>query len=123
VVLVGGALNRRSGGICGPQALQFIQTLRVDLCFLGACAVDVRHGLSAWDAEEAVLKRAMVEASGETAVAVTADKLGAAAPFGIAPIGDLDHLVVEASTPPAMAAAFQEKGVRVHFASAGLQRP
>jgi DeoR/GlpR family transcriptional regulator of sugar metabolism len=83
---------------------------------VGACAVDARAGVAAFDAEEAALKQAMVEASGGVAVAVTVEKLGTAAPHLVAPVSALTDLVVEADAAADVLDPLRACGVRVHVA-------
>ena len=78
-LLLGGRLDHRAGGAVGARTVRDVQGLQADLCFVGACAVDARAGVAGFDAEEAALKQAMVEASGGVAVAATSEKLGTAA--------------------------------------------
>lgn len=44
----------------------------------------------------------MIEVSGRVVTAVLNDKLGASAPFTIAPLAALDQLVIEADAPAAL---------------------
>ena len=85
VILIGGRIARGAAGSLGATALLQIQQIRADLCFLGACAFDPDEGVAAFDAEDAELKRAMVKASGQIAIALTSEKLMTAAPFAVAP--------------------------------------
>lgn len=86
-------------GSVGSTALLQIQQIKADLCFLGACALDPDEGVAAFDAEEAEIKRAMVKASGQIAVAMTSEKLMTAAPFAVAAASAVDYLFVEADVP------------------------
>jgi len=107
VILVGGRIARGAAGSLGATALLQIQQIRADLCFLGACAFDPDEGVAAFDAEDAELKRAMVGASGQIAIALTSEKLMTAAPFSVAPASAVDHLFVEADVPAARVATLQ----------------
>ncbi|MFC5740912.1 DeoR/GlpR family DNA-binding transcription regulator [Dyella tabacisoli] len=118
ILLIGGRINPRIGAAVGAQALQEIQRVRADLCFPGACAIDAGSGLWGFDSEEVLLKRAMIEASGETIIAVTHDKLGATATHRVAGIADVQHLVVEHDVDRAARAAFTARSVTVHRADA-----
>jgi DeoR/GlpR family transcriptional regulator of sugar metabolism len=95
VILIGGRIAKGAAGSLGATALLQIQQIKADLCFLGACAFDPVEGLAAFDAEDAELKRAMVQASGHIAVAMTSEKLMTAAPFAVAQACAIDHLFVE----------------------------
>jgi DeoR/GlpR family transcriptional regulator of sugar metabolism len=107
VILVGGRISRGAAGSLGATALLQIQQMRADLCFLGACAFDPDEGLAAFDAEDAELKRAMVKASGQLAIALTSEKLMTAAPFAVAPASGVDHLFVETDVPAARLARLE----------------
>ena len=118
ILLLGGRVNPRSGATTGAQALLEIQRIRADLCFPGACAIDAESGLWSFDSEEMLLKRAMIEASGETVIVVTDDKLGATATYRVAGIDEVQHLVVEHGAATPMVDAFLVHGVAVHRAGA-----
>ena len=117
ILLIGGRVDARIGAAVGAQAVQEIQRVRADLCFPGACAVDASSGLWGFDSEEALLKRAMVEASGETVVVATSDKLGTVATHRVAGIDEVQHLVVEHDVGRALRASFSAHGLVVHRAN------
>jgi DeoR/GlpR family transcriptional regulator of sugar metabolism len=116
LIVIGGRVDPRSGAALGARALRDVSELRVDLAFLGACAVDARAGLAAFDAEEAEFKRLIAERAKCVAAAVTTDKLGTAAPFAVAPVSRLAHIVVEADAPEGALARLRRAGVRIHRA-------
>jgi len=118
VLLIGGRIDAAIGGTVGAQAVEQVRRVRADLCFPGACAVDVAHGLWGFDSEEALFKRAMIEASDEAVVVATDDKLGAVATHQVAELSRVQHLVVEHSADRGTRAAFAAKGVAVHRAEA-----
>jgi len=116
LIVIGGRVDPRSGAALGARALRDAREIRVDLAFLGACAVDVRAGVAAFDAEEAEFKRLIAEGAKAVAAAVTTDKLATAAPFAVAPVSRLTHLVVEADAPESALAPLRSAGVSVHRA-------
>jgi len=118
ILLIGGRIDTSIGAAVGAQAIQEIGRVRADLCFPGACAIDSLHGLWSFDSEEALLKRAMIEASGETVVVVTQEKLGSAATHQIANIEEIQHLVIEHAVDRASRLVFSARGVAVHRADA-----
>ncbi len=95
VILIGGRVTKQVGGSVGATALLQVQQLKVDLCFLGACALDPIEGIAVFDAEDAELKRAMIKASGQVVVAMTSEKLMTSASFVVAPATAIDYLIVE----------------------------
>ena len=115
VEVIGGRLDPRSGALVGARALREVMEVRADLAVIGACALDASAGLTAFDAEEAAIKRAASERSGAVLCAATADKIGTGAPFFVLPVGGVTHLVTEARG--AAVGALQEAGVAVHGVS------
>jgi DeoR/GlpR family transcriptional regulator of sugar metabolism len=118
ILLIGGRIDRRVGAAVGAQTVLDISRIRADLCFPGTCAIDPKTGVWGIDSEESLIKRAMLENSGETAIVVTADKFGAAATHHIASVSQIDHLVVEHDVDAAICAAFEAQSVTVHRADA-----
>ena len=116
LIVIGGRVDPRSGAALGARALRDAREIRVDLAFLGACAVDAKAGVAAFDAEEAEFKRLIAERAKLVVAAVTTDKLGTTAPFAVAPTSRLAHLVVEADAPARALAALRRAGVSVHRA-------
>jgi DeoR/GlpR family transcriptional regulator of sugar metabolism len=117
IILIGGRLNEISGGTSGATALAQVQQIRADFCFLGACALDAGEGAAAFDAEDAAFKRALVAASTQVAVAVTNEKLATAAPYRVASLAQIDHLIVEADAAPQHLAALRQCGVALRVAA------
>jgi DeoR/GlpR family transcriptional regulator of sugar metabolism len=116
VLAIGGRIDPKIGGSIGSMALRQIQGIRADLCFPGVCSADAETGLWTFDPEEVVLKRAMIEASGETVVVATREKLITAATHHTAPVNSIAHLVVERSTDAEILEAWRAAGTSVHVA-------
>ncbi|WP_422510296.1 DeoR/GlpR family DNA-binding transcription regulator [Stenotrophomonas sp. GZD-301] len=117
VTLIGGRVDPRIGAAVGAQALEAIAALRVDVCFIGTCAVDADAGIWAVDGEEAALKRALLSASSRCVVVATTDKLGAQAAHRIGSVEQIDLLVLDADAPLAQVEAFTRRGVDILRAS------
>ncbi|MCA3444028.1 MAG: DeoR/GlpR transcriptional regulator [Rhodobacter sp.] len=93
VLLIGGRLFRHSMVAVGSIASEGFASLRADLCFVGVTGLHADMGLTTGDAEEATIKRRIMEQSGETIVLATPDKIGSTSPFRIAPLNRLSTLV------------------------------
>ncbi len=117
LVLIGGRVDPRSGAALGARAFRDAREIRVDLAFLGACAVDAAAGVAAFGAEEAEFKRLIAGLAAAVAAAVTTEKLGTTAPFFIMPVAALTWLVAEADAPDAALEPMRATGVRVLVAS------
>ncbi|RLJ40020.1 DeoR/GlpR family DNA-binding transcription regulator [Acidovorax sp. 106] len=118
VLMLGGRLFRHSMVNVGASVVEAAARLRADLYLMGVTGVHSTAGLTTGDFEEAAVKRALHERAAETVVLASADKLGAASPFTIAPLSELAALVVPASTPAALRKKLQADGVKVSTATA-----
>ncbi len=118
VLVLGGRLFRHSMVNVGASVVEAAARLRADLYLMGVTGVHATAGLTTGDFEEAAVKRALHERAAETVVLASADKLGAASPFTIAPLSALAALVVPASTPAALRRKIQAGGVKVSTAMA-----
>jgi DeoR/GlpR family transcriptional regulator of sugar metabolism len=119
ILMIGGRVDQRAGSAVGIQAALEIRRIRADLCFPGTCAIDADTGIWGMNNEEALVKRAMIESSGETAIVVTTDKFAAVAAHQIAALDQIDHLVVEHGVDRNVLAAFKAKSINVHRADKG----
>jgi DeoR/GlpR family transcriptional regulator of sugar metabolism len=111
VVLIGGRLLKESQVTVGAAAVDALRQVRADACVLGICSLHPELGVTAIDHDEAHVKRAMVDASAEVIALATADKLHTAAPWLVAPVTDVSHLVTDAGDD--LTAGFAAAGVSV----------
>jgi DeoR/GlpR family transcriptional regulator of sugar metabolism len=96
VVLIGGRLLKDPQVTVGPEAIEALRAVNADVCVLGICSLHPEVGVTATDHDEAHVKRAMVDSAAEVIALATADKLRTAAPWVVAPLADVTHLVTDA---------------------------
>lgn len=111
VVLVGGRLLKASQVTVGAAAVDAFRQVHADACVLGVCSLHPETGVTTTEHEEALTKRAMVEASAEVIALATADKLGTASPWVVGPLTDVTHLVTDAGE--ALTAPYAAAGLSV----------
>lgn len=104
LVLTGGPWDPVTRAFAGPQARAVVASYRADLALLGACAIHPRLGLTAVDAEDAALKRALIDGAAHRVLLSDASKLETVAPHAVCPLSDLDLVVCDAAPPWLMAA-------------------
>ena len=110
LVLAGGDWLPAPRIFVGEAALATVRAHRADIAFLGACALHPRAGLTAHDAQEAAIKRAMVEGAARRIVLTDATKLDVVAPSAVASLQELD-LVVSDAQPAWLRAAVKVERV------------
>ena len=116
LIMIGGRIDPLTGAALGGQALRDLDAIRIDVAFLGACAIDAEAGLAAFHLDDAEFKRTAAMAATTVVTTATNGKLGTSAPFRIIPAARLTHLIMESDASPAMVAAFQAIGIETHLA-------
>jgi DeoR/GlpR family transcriptional regulator of sugar metabolism len=104
VLLLGGRLFKHSVVAVGAETAESLRQINADLCFLGVTGVHSEAGLTTANAEEAAIKRLLIERAAETWVLASSEKLGAASPFVIASLAEVAGLIVERDAPDAAVA-------------------
>jgi DeoR family transcriptional regulator, fructose operon transcriptional repressor len=111
--LLGGRVRGVTQAAVGDQTLRVLDSIRVDIAFIGTNAISVRHGLSTPDSEEAAVKRAMVRAANYVVVAADSSKVGREDFVSFAPISSVDTLITDAELDDADRQALVAQGVEV----------
>lgn len=113
VVVIGGKLYKDSLVTIGSTALDMLRSMHVDLCMLGICSLHPDVGVTTPDLEEAAVKRAMMACASQTMAIATAEKLGTASNYVVAPITALTYLVTERTIPEDVLDGYRMAGVTV----------
>ena len=117
VILLGGRINANTGGALGITALQQLQQIYFDQCFLGVCALDADEGLTAFDFDDAEFKRALIARSGLVTVAVTNEKLSSIARYQVASCAQVSTVIVEYDAPQDRLATLRATDIDIIVAS------
>ncbi|MBX5227115.1 DeoR/GlpR transcriptional regulator [Rhizobium sp. NLR9b] len=116
VIVIGGMVDRQTGGALGAKALRDMEQISPDLCILGACGIDLEAGITTFGFEDAEFKRFAASRSKKVMAAVTSEKFGTAAPHSILPVAHCECLVVEHDADPGVLAGYRERGCRTVIA-------
>ena len=111
--LLGGQVRGLTQATVGERAVGMLESLRVDIAFIGTNGISVRHGLSTPDPGEAAVKRAMVGCANFVVVVADSSKIGREEFVSFAPIDRVDVLVTDSEITPEDRAVFTEHGVDV----------
>ena len=99
VEIIGGRLFKHSIVTVGAVAIEAIGRFRPDTYFMGVTGIHPELGLTTGDPEEAAVKRMLCRLAAETVVLASSEKLGAASPYVVAPLSEIDAIVVEGAMP------------------------
>ena len=113
LLLPGGSMRRPEGTIVGPLAQQTLTGLRFDTTILTCCAAAPAVGVTAYDVEDAAIKRALRNASERTILIAEGAKFTRSAMAVVCRLDEIDVLVTDDSAPAEVLADLSESGVRV----------
>lgn len=97
----------------GAETVRASSSINTNLCLQGIWSLHPEAGITHPNLAEAQVKRAMIESADRLVASASADELGTASSFVVAPASAVIHLVTEESVPEADLAPFRELGVEV----------
>ena len=112
VVLTGGS-RTPSDALVGPLAVAALETLHVDLLFLGAHGIDADAGLTTPNLLEAETNRALARSARRTVVVADSTKWGTLGMSRFLTLEDVDVLVTDDGLPDDARTHLADAGVRV----------
>lgn len=113
LIMLGGLVDPYVGGCVDANAVARLAEMNVDTCFIGACAVSVPTGVSAFNVADATFKRALRDAGQRIVVMATTEKLGTRAPHRIAAVGEIGKFVLESDVPADAMDALVQAGASI----------
>jgi DeoR/GlpR family transcriptional regulator of sugar metabolism len=111
VVMPGGRLAKDARALVGAATIDALRPIRADVLVLGVCSLHPDVGITVNELEESYVKRLMIENAAEVVAVSSADKLGSAAPYVVASIEELTHLVTERSCASDRLDAYRALGI------------
>ncbi len=112
-VLLGGNILRKGHTTIGHVAVEFLQDIHADLCFLGITSVDPVFGLTEDNRQETTIKKAVINASNTVVSMVISSKLNTRQSFKVCDINSLDVIVTELNPDDDILFPYKAKGIKV----------
>jgi DeoR/GlpR family transcriptional regulator of sugar metabolism len=116
LLLPGGEPRPGEQALVGPLTLASLRALRFDVAVLSPCAFGIETGLTAFDLDDAAVKRQAMAVSARTIVLADSAKWDRAALAHICPADRPDVLITDPGAPEDQRAALADRGVLVHVA-------
>lgn len=111
VILAGGEVRNKDGGVTGEATLDFISQFRLDFGILGISGIDYDGSLLDFDYHEVRVKRAIIENSRCVYLGVDHSKFGRNAMVKLGTIADVDLIITDAKPPEEIDAFARENEV------------
>lgn len=100
IIIAGGELRSRDGGIIGEATLDFISQFRLDFGILGISGIDSDGSLLEFDYNEVRTKRAIIENSRNVILVADGSKFGRNAMVNLGSISLVDAIYTDTLPPP-----------------------
>ena len=116
LILTGGIVRTGEHSLIGHLAERAFSEFRVDKLFLGVGGVDLQAGLTEYNLEDALVKRAMLAAAKERILVVDASKFGRVAFASVGSLDAIDRVVTDTSVAPEIVERLRQLDIEVILA-------
>jgi DeoR family transcriptional regulator, glycerol-3-phosphate regulon repressor len=99
VLIAGGLLRQRDGGIIGPATTEFIERFRLDFGIIGVSGIDSDGSLLDFDYQETLNAKAIIGSSRETILVADHSKFGRRAMSRFGHLSQIDWLFTDMDLP------------------------
>ncbi|MER6444114.1 DeoR/GlpR family DNA-binding transcription regulator [Streptomyces venezuelae] len=113
LLLPGGQPRAAEGALTGPLTLASLAALRFDTAVMGCCGLSAAEGLTAYDLDDAAVKKASIASARRIVLATDSSKIGRTAHAYVGPSTLLHTLVTDTSAPLAEITALEDAGTAV----------
>lgn len=117
VIVAGGLVRPRDGGIVGPLTIDFIQQFRVDFGIIGISGIDLDGTLLDFDYREVRAARAIIDNSRKVFLAADHTKFGRNAMVRLGSIGEIDALFTDRMPVESVTEALSASEIELHVAA------
>jgi len=116
VIVAGGQVRARDGGIIGEATIDFIHQFKVDIGLIGISGIDDDGSLLEFDYQEVRVAQAIIQNSRQVFLAADYSKFHRNPVVRQGNIGQLDALFTDRAPPDPIVGLLREHGVQVHIA-------
>lgn len=114
IIVAGGMVRHRDGGIVGPLTIDFIQQFRVDFGIIGISGIDMDGTLLDFDYREVRASRAIIDNTRKVFLAADHTKFGRNAMVRLGHISEIDELFTDRQPPVALTDLLAQGDVQLH---------
>jgi DeoR family transcriptional regulator, fructose operon transcriptional repressor len=113
LLVPGGRPRAAEGALTGPLTLASLAALRFDTAVIGCCGLSAAEGLTAYDLDDAAVKKASITSARRTILATDGSKLGHTAHAYVGPSSLLHTIVTDEAASAEELAALEATGTIV----------
>jgi DeoR family glycerol-3-phosphate regulon repressor len=113
VIIAGGAVRNRDGGIIGEATIDFINQFKVDFGVIGISGIDTDGALLDFDYREVRVAQAIIANAREVLLVADHTKFGRSAMVRLGQLSQIDVLITDRAPPAAMAETLRAAEIEV----------
>jgi len=114
IIIAGGVVRQRDGGITGEATIDFIRQFKVDFGIIGISSIDTDGTLLDFDYHEVRVAQAIIENSRQIFLAADHSKFERCAMVRLGSISQIDALFTDRQPPEHIVDILAEKGISLH---------
>ena len=114
IIIAGGVVRQRDGGITGEATIDFIRQFKVDFGIIGISSIDTDGTLLDFDYHEVRVAQAIIENSRQIFLAADHSKFERCAMVRLGSISQIDALFTDRQPPEHIVDILAEKGIALH---------
>ena len=114
IIIAGGVVRQRDGGITGEATIDFIRQFKVDFGIIGISSIDTDGTLLDFDYHEVRVAQAIIENSRQIFLAADHSKFERCAMVRLGSISQIDALFTDQQPPEYIVDILAEKGIALH---------
>jgi len=116
LILTGGIVRPQELSLIGQTAEQTYQQYHVDKAFVGVGGLHHEAGLTEYNLEDALVKKAMIKNAEQVIVVADSSKLGEICFASVAPLSVVDTLVTDADAPAEIIDLLRARDIEIIYA-------
>lgn len=116
VIIAGGGVRNRDGGIIGEATIDFINQFKVDFGIIGISGIDADGTLLDFDYREVRVAQAIIANARNVLLVADHTKFGRSAMVRLGPISQIDVLITDRAPSPRMAEVLNAADIEVAVA-------
>jgi DeoR/GlpR family transcriptional regulator of sugar metabolism len=116
LILTGGILRTQELSLIGHIAERTFHDFHVDKAFVGVGGLALKDGLTEYNVEDTIVKKAMIDNADQIIVVTDSSKLGKSCFATIGPLSVVDTLVTDDGIPPEIQQQLTDEGIEVIIA-------
>lgn len=115
VIITGGVVRPKDGGITGVATLDMIEQFKVDYAIIGASGIDSDGTLLDYDYREVRAAKAMMQNARQRFLVADSSKFGRNAMMKLCHVSELNAIFTDDAPPPELIPILNEHNVRFHI--------